>query len=369
MSVIRDASEAYREFYNAANGNILAVGTSSMNASPAYNYDYEVAISVTFAGAPTGEMYVRGSFGRIPIPHGNSAGPHYRVISVQGHSNFNIDNYTNQSATISVEVHTRRGEIISTAGTVWVDKSSSLPLFLHGYASSSDSLPLLEIGFPGNCKSYYPLNETSGDRDDSISGYTLKDQASVLYDTGKLGNAAKFDGSNYLKTDGLNTPGFTNADGEITVSLWFYADASISGSLYIATSKYNLNDYAFLARFEKGETNRIRTYWRKSNATIINDLHTSLLSLETWYHYVFRVQKVDAVWKYSSFINGTEDVYTATGDYGFMPFGNNSVIAIGAYFSGASLFLGLVDEFAIFNAALSDDEIAALYNSGDGITR
>lgn len=217
-------------------------------------------------------------------------------------------------------------------------------------------------------KVYYRLDETSGTRADAVGGYTLTDVNSVGYTTGKNGNAASFDGSDYLVTNAINTPVITNADGEITIAHWFYLPGSFpsSSSLYTFTGVYSTTNYSHLVRVEKFADIRVRTYWRQSDFTVLNDLADNYPIENAWNHHALRVQKNGSEWKYSQFLNGVETVLTTTETAGFVAFGASTKFAAGAFTTGSIPFIGYVDEASIWGGALTDEQITYLASGVHG---
>jgi hypothetical protein len=89
---------------------------------------------------------------------------------------------------------------------------------------------------------------------------------------------------------------------------------------------------------------------------------TAALSATTWYHVVFTQSGTTK----SIYVNaGTPTTATAT----YTGAQTGEVMWIGVDHGGASNFFdGTMDEIGFWGKALSDDEVTALYNSGNGVS-
>ncbi len=92
---------------------------------------------------------------------------------------------------------------------------------------------------------------------------------------------------------------------------------------------------------------------------------TTSIPLNTWVHFA---GSVDSSKQIRMYINGVLDVgpTTVSGSYS----GTTGTNIFGALYSGGSLessFSGYMDEVAVWSRVLSDSEITALYNEGDGL--
>ena len=87
-------------------------------------------------------------------------------------------------------------------------------------ASLACALPIQQQGIV----SYWKLNEQSGTRADSLTGNTLTDGNTVLYDTGKVGNAALYNAaaSEYLEITDANQVNLEMGTTEYTAMMWVY---------------------------------------------------------------------------------------------------------------------------------------------------
>ena len=210
---------------------------------------------------------------------------------------------------------------------------------------------------------WWSLNETSGTRNDSHGSNHLADGNTVLYGTGKQGNAADFerDNSEYLYI--ADNAALSMGDIDFTVGAWVNVESTaVSG---IVLSKY---DYGATQReFQLEVTSAPYAQFIVSNngtATVIAQWNTSALSTGTWY---FLVAWHDAAANTINIqVNNGTAVSTAhtTG-----VLSGTSPFAIGSRFNSGtpiSFFDGLVDEAFVFKRVLTADEKTWLWNGGNG---
>jgi len=191
---------------------------------------------------------------------------------------------------------------------------------------------------------FYPL---SNGNDSSGNSRNLT-ATNITYQAGKIGNGAYFDGSAHFTTSGL--PAFTGAD--MTIAGWFknigedYEDfligagtgdnsvyvVRVGGDIKASASESNVEDFA--------------------GGSDAND--------GNWHFFaVTRTATQKKVWL-------DQTVNAVGGTYGAM--NNPTPFAIGSNWDNGYLLLdGMMDAVGIWNRALSDAEIAQLYNAGAGL--
>jgi hypothetical protein len=208
-----------------------------------------------------------------------------------------------------------------------------------------------------NLLAYWKLDETSSTRFDSTpNNNDLTDNNTVGSATGKVGNAALFDGSNYLT---VTNPSL-NITGAISIAGWVYAvdrvtEQHILGG-YSATSPFP--GYGLGIGIVPSNTNKWVWY---SGAGWIPS--TSDIALNTWTHIAFTLNSTGTL---NIYLNGALDRTTTAS----IPSLYSGQKALGARSDDATRAVSgtLVDEFGIWGRELSDSEIAGLYNSGSGLT-
>ena len=224
-------------------------------------------------------------------------------------------------------------------------------LFLTSIANAGNTLGLV---------GYWKLDEISGRvaSDSSYNGHDGKLVGGVDWvpSAGKLGGAASFDGSSESYIE-IPITGMILKAG--TVVLWAYPSGTQAGT-------------RFLFGYDTNTSNRIQLYMNDDDTQLdlgLGDLprrHENIASLstETWYH-------IALTWDGSNYSVYADNNKKATGTYtGFGDFelsvaqiGNNGKYRAGKPFHNVT-FHGLIDDVAIFDYALSEDEIALSYRFG-----
>jgi hypothetical protein len=199
---------------------------------------------------------------------------------------------------------------------------------------------------------YWKLDETSGTRFDSAGTNNLSDTGGVGSTIGKQGNAADFDGTNYLSTalDGTTLTA-------VSIALWFKADdiltATPEGVLSWARTGNPVDNLPFI--LIQTNSGAIRIYvdngYRVTSGALANN---------TWYHVVCTYDGTD--WKL--YLDGGL-VGTYTGGIG-TDITNANTVYVGSGFDNQ--FPGDIDEVGIWDRALAGGEITTLYNGGAALT-
>ncbi|TSA40729.1 MAG: LamG domain-containing protein [Verrucomicrobiales bacterium] len=187
---------------------------------------------------------------------------------------------------------------------------------------------------------HWKLNEESGTRADSHGSYDLTDSGSVGYSAGKLGNAADFDGGNYL-----SVPSF-DLGGIFSVSFWFTAATLPSNGLLLSQrSGFCVGIYDDGTIYFGDMVS-----WGCFSAV-------GLVSAGTWYH----VAIVSDAGLGTLYLNGTA-VATETTNLLSIDTGLTFVVNSNLYPCAAK-----EDSISVWDRAISEPEVAQLYNSGAGL--
>jgi hypothetical protein len=191
---------------------------------------------------------------------------------------------------------------------------------------------------------FYPLSNGS---DSSGNGRNLT-ATNITYQAGKIGNGAYFDGSAYFTMS--SPPAFTGAD--MTIAGWF------------KTIGQDYEDFLIGAGVSDNSVFVVRV--GGDIKTAVSDSNTELYAGGTnandgnWHFFaVTRTAAQKKIW-----LDTTSN--TDSGEYG--PVNSAVPFSIGANWDGSYLLLdGMMDAVGIWNRALSDAEIAQLYNAGAGL--
>ncbi|WP_455370081.1 LamG domain-containing protein [[Eubacterium] cellulosolvens] len=257
---------------------------------------------------------------------------------------------------------------------------------IQSYYNSGNGKPICDTTCPDGLISYWRFDETSGTTaSDSADGFDGSVNGAT-FTAGKINNALNFDGSNDYVNVGtfeiansfINVGNFDVA-GSLTITAWFKADTfTVNDGRIIskATSQAEAGHWWMLSTrgFSGGSSPyrmRFRVKLDGTTRTLIDgggtgslpDLEGTNLNLntDTWYFVV-------AVYDGSEmriYIDGI--LYARATASGAISQNSAVSVRIGDN-PGADRkeFDGIIDEVAIFNIALSQSDIDALYNTGLG---
>lgn len=211
---------------------------------------------------------------------------------------------------------------------------------------------------------YYKLDETSGSIIDALGVKTGTNSGAVAAQAGKLNTGYDFD----TNTDYLYFPYTGNSNNQVTLSFWFNLDitpATAARSYFLSGSM--MANYSQLWNVQINTGNQITVQETNVAGTVISFSSTSWLttSTGTWYHCVVVTPAIGSKGKiYLNGVNVTNDaVSTAfsgvkkTPDFRFY---------LGNLQAASNAIDGKMDEFGLWTRALTDAEIAVLYNTGIG---
>ena len=197
-----------------------------------------------------------------------------------------------------------------------------------------------------NLEGLYRLNNDATDESDNSNDGT---ESIVSYVTGKVGQAGSFNGSN-SKIDLGSSIVLT---GTFTMSAWFYGKSHNSRP-GIMGDQDSLSD-GRISYLTSGSQIEIRT--GVSSTTV----YLSSPSPDTtWYNLVITRSVGNVIKIYRDSVDVTVGTPTAAGDLNINRIGDNPDD------SGYAAWDGWIDSFYYFSRLLSQSEIDALYNSGDG---
>ena len=207
-----------------------------------------------------------------------------------------------------------------------------------------------------NLVSWWDFDESSGNRSDShTNGYTLSDINTVGTATAKIGdNAAQFVSSNneYLVTNTTDSPELAFGDQDFSVVTW------INPTTVTRQTLLNIDGLNTIIRMEA--TGRLLM---TMDGQQLYPTDTNLVTAGSWYMVAFtfdqstgrRAISSNAGTELTDTFSGTHS--TASGD-----------VYIGVQSATANLLNSALDEYSIWNTALSDTDLDWLYNSGSGRT-
>jgi hypothetical protein len=215
--------------------------------------------------------------------------------------------------------------------------SNGSSVIVYSAASSAINLP----DFPtSGLLAFWKLD---GVNDSSGNDNTLTNNNGVTFGVGKVGDAAEFDGGN-----SLSSPVFVadSSTADWSISCWGFLENDVSQVL-IGTPGYGGGFMLFGTGDGTIAFNNISGY---------GPLVSAAISTGQWIHIVAQVSAGMA----KLYINGTlEDTATWNGS------SNPPTCTFGSI--GESNLTGKIDAVGFWNRALTSQEIAQLYNNGNGV--
>lgn len=217
---------------------------------------------------------------------------------------------------------------------------------------------------PSGCQAYWRMDETTGDRVDLINSTALTPTASVNYNAGTLvTNSVHFPTGHYLSAN--SGPSFVLGTSGYTITLWVRWtgwNSAAASQVIFRKGDAGGTDYLFqgLSSYDGGANQYRWVDVASSGAYGINSTRVTL-SNDGWdFICIWDDRANNKVWIQVNMLTPESVAVTGTPSDAGRPFKMSSV-------NGASNYMiGDVDEFAIWDRALTVDERTALYNMGSG---
>jgi hypothetical protein len=321
-------------------GNLLGNG-NTLSKSPSTNITYYVAcanVCQTSIRLPTPVIVVANAVATLNLT-----------------SDFNANSTQIANTTISAT-----NKIINPAKVVY--KAGNAVMLNQGFEATSGSTFLAQIGgcenaIPG-LVAYYPFNGNANDESENnyngvIDGATLT--------TDKFGSAQKalnFDGNDFVRIPNLYNASTQPLD-DVTYSLWFKPNQNYGAadfySLIIRSTDAGFTDMIGKPDFFSAENNKFQFYM--FNGDFVRNKATTIdFVANQWYHVV------------ATRDNTTTKIYLNAVKEGEVTYANPSIFYPDLYLGGHSTFNrwyfnGALDDLRIYNRALSEAEIQAIYNA------
>ena len=200
------------------------------------------------------------------------------------------------------------------------------------------------------------LYQFDGNANDTGGNYNGTWSGTAQYDTGKFGQAAKFDGSSYIATPltGNDFP------GDITISVWIYNIVDNSNNQQIIQDRHDSNsNYKALLGIAidfRNSQRYIKVYGGNGSSSYSCTYNLDNIDFSIPHHLV-------AIRTNSNIKLYFDNILVNSISSGSM-YKSNSKYYIGGNYSSSNLYgvNGLIDQVRIFNRALTEQEVSALYN-------
>lgn len=210
--------------------------------------------------------------------------------------------------------------------------------------------------FPiANLFAFWNLNESSGTRyDSSGNGRNLTETfGTVSSTTGKIANCAYFNGT--------SGGGSTNSRLGST-SFGVNPNSNFSMSVWMKPRSFNGYQHIIGAPFENGfyiGANESNLTFNLFNGSVYG-ISAPSTAFDTWHHYVF-IREGSTLKLYA------DNVYIGSASITGQSFSGASVFSVGGGEYNEYYFNGDIDALGLWTRALTESEIATLYNGGNGI--
>ena len=208
------------------------------------------------------------------------------------------------------------------------------------------------IDLASGLQAFYKLSDTS---DSSGNNNTLTNNGDVQFVSGKIGSGAEFvaDNNKYLTVG--NDLGQITATG-FSMSLWFKRYSNTNA--YLVDSEASNQQGWFLASNAGG------TMWflaGEGSWSIVKQINPDASwVVDQWHHVVLTsTSSGNLSYYFDGQVQSTSDSGISWTPAG-LRFGS-------CWFDGAANLDGTIDAVGIWNRALNDAEVSALYNSGNGL--
>ena len=209
------------------------------------------------------------------------------------------------------------------------------------------------------------MDEASGNRvDSSVNGLVFTQVGTVPSVAGKINNGIATASSQYLRNQ-TDMEFFDATTGTgMSVSFWVKASTFSHGRPILGRKNSNLTANKLWDFFMYDGSNPSMAFNYGTGGSCFPPVPDSWFTVDTWHHIVARVSPGDNSLIEVIVNNRTSAYYTDT------VFTHKTDIAVpltlGWTYSN-SFVDGNLDEFALWQRVISDDEVSRLYNSGAGM--
>jgi Concanavalin A-like lectin/glucanases superfamily len=213
---------------------------------------------------------------------------------------------------------------------------------------------------------YWKLDESSGNATDATgNGYTLTNENGLSYSTGLVNNAADFGSNNTnMRLHVGSVMGATPSD-PLTISGWVKLNTEVSGPTYMLMEKAFAapNAVRYLIAYQyNGGSPRLGFARSPGGSGTEGDIFYPVTLGTTNWHYLSLTYDGSTV---TAYLDGVS-VGTASSSGSGNLDQNSDEFDIGAADGPVQFSSAKIDEVGTWNQALSDSQIAALYNGGAG---
>lgn len=170
----------------------------------------------------------------------------------------------------------------------------------------------------------------------------------ATWTTGIVGGALSFDGVNdYIYVGDVPSLDISSA---LTLGAWIKTDKVTNDTIISKDDDAGNREYYFGVSYDGNNPGRVR-WTLKTNSFQFRD--SSVVVNDSQWHYI--VGTYDGSYL-RTYIDGVEDITSPVAQTGFIP-NTSAPFLIGAKYSPGQYFRGVIDEVAVYDRALTSDEI------------
>lgn len=206
---------------------------------------------------------------------------------------------------------------------------------------------------------YWSMDESSGNALDSVGSRDLTNNNTVTYVSGKIENAAQFNGTNQSLTRSTETLGIANSWG---IRTWVKFDTE-DDAQQIIEFKQN-----------SGDNNRIALNRQADNTLIVTLVNSSVTGYKQYYGNTELLSGIyyQIIVTYNGivldlYINNIFQTVTKTLDQAVTQTDTSRNIRLATYDGGGDLLDGEMDETCYYSRYLHFGDVLDLYSNGSGI--
>ena len=266
------------------------------------------------------------------------------VAETTGLANNNGDGIWNGQLYVNAVLNATYTGWLWGTSTFYVNgQATPLNQYGHGQWNGGTYVSGVIVNPAGGLQAFYRLSDLT---DSSGNGKTLTNNGNVTFASGKIGNAALFNGTNRLYTESFST---IDTSQPFCVSFWSKPTANTVGTVCANGTGvgFNIhNDGAGNLNFNNGQSADCSV----PDAFVVG----------VWKHYVCMVSNGNTI----VYIDGSQ-VYNQQSNASYSTTINS--LSIGSYDGNQLMFNGSIDAVGVWNRALTEAEVSALYNSGAGL--
>lgn len=262
--------------------------------------------------------------------------------------------------TISVNIYDGTTLIGTGSGqaTVTNSQTSTVRITVTLFSGSLEVIVGWNFPLVNGLVAYYPFNGNAKDERGNGNNGTVYGATLTTDRFGASNRSYYFNGTdNHISV--ANSPSLDSLSN-VTISAWINLDSNVfvqSKTILAMSDSFTTTDFSLIINGDAGYGRNRPHAWLPSGWTYFNG--STILSPNVWYHVVMTYNSIS----FKSYVNGINDgVLSVSGSIrtsGFPLLIGRATHAL-PYYS----FAGKIDDIRIYNRALSDSEILALYHEG-----